>query len=267
LLLGDDNMDILQVIDFAVVLGFSATVMWLTWWWQTKTRNAGFVDIAWAACLAFAALYFGATGEGGLLPRMLTAVLGATWGFRLANHLLSRVLSEAEDGRYAYLRKHWQDDQRKFFLFFQGQALLVALFALPFFLAAQNPTQGWSWWLILGVVIWFASVAGESLADWQLARFRSNPKNRGKTCREGLWRYSRHPNYFFEWLHWFAYVCFAVGAPYWWLSLIGPAMMLVTLNWVTGIPFVEAQSLRSRGDDYREYQRTTSSFFPWFPKA
>ena len=91
----------------------------------------------------------------------------------------------------------------------------------------------------------------------------------GKTCREGLWRYSRHPNYFFEWLHWFTYVFLAVGTPWpiWALTLLGPVLMLVSLYWITGIPFVEAQALRTRGEDYREYQRTTSAFVPWRSRA
>lgn len=254
------------LVDFLVVWSFSAVVMAATWGWQKKTRNAGFVDVAWAGCLAFAAIYCGATGSGGSWPRWLLAVLGAAWGFRLANHLLGRVLSEREDGRYAYLREHWKDSQTKFFAFFQAQALLVCLFAVPFWLAAQNPATTFTPWLGLAIVVWLGSVGGEALADHQLAQFRHNPKNRGKSCREGLWRYSRHPNYFFEWTHWFTYVCLAYGAPYWYLSLIGPVLMLISLYWVTGIPFVEAQSLRSRGEDYREYQRTTSAFFPWFPK-
>src|SRR5262249_38496991 len=92
--------------------------------------------------------------------------------------------------------------------------------------------------------------------------------NAGRTCRAGLWRYSRHPNYFFEWTHWFAYPLLAVGAGgVFWLSAIGPVIMLLMLYRVSGIPFTEAQALRSRGDDYRDYQRTTSAFVPWFPKA
>ncbi|MGH8164637.1 MAG: DUF1295 domain-containing protein, partial [Rhodanobacteraceae bacterium] len=110
------------------------------------------------------------------------------------------------------------------------------------------------------------SVFGETIADRQLARFRANPANDGKTCREGLWRYSRHPNYFFEWLHWFAYVALAIGSPLWWLALAGPVVMFVFLRFISGIPYTEAQALRTRGDDYRAYQHDTSMLFPWFPK-
>jgi steroid 5-alpha reductase family enzyme len=93
-----------------------------------------------------------------------------------------------------------------------------------------------------------------------------NPANRGKTCQEGLWRYSRHPNYFFEWLHWFAYVSWAAGSGLEWLAWMGPVIMLWFLVKVTGIPASEAQSLKSRGEEYREYQRRTSAFIPWFRK-
>jgi steroid 5-alpha reductase family enzyme len=223
--------------DFATVAAFSSVAMICTWLWQKRTKNAGFVDIMWACCLAFAALFYGATGQGALLPRMLVGLLGAIWGFRLANHLLARVLSEKEDGRYAYLRKHWKGNQWKFFLFFQGQVLLVLLFSVPFYVAAQNPEANFTFWNIAGVLVWIIAIAGESIADRQLARFRQDQNNRGKTCREGFWRYSRHPNYFFEWLHWFSYCLFAVGTTHLAWAFIGPVTMLVTLCWVTGIPF------------------------------
>jgi steroid 5-alpha reductase family enzyme len=115
-------------------------------------------------------------------------------------------------------------------------------------------------------VFWIVSVWGEHVADRQLARFRADPVNRGKTCRAGLWRYSRHPNYFFEWLHWFTYVALAVGATAVWYSLSGPVLMYVFLRWISGVPYTEAQALRTRGDDYRDYQRHTSMFFPLPPK-
>jgi steroid 5-alpha reductase family enzyme len=118
-------------------------------------------------------------------------------------------------------------------------------------------------WDFLGVVLWLVSVTGEAIVDAQLARFRSNPENRGKTCRQGLWNYSRHPNYFFEWLHWWVYLLISWPAPWGWTTAIAPLLMLFFLLKVTGIPATEAQALLSRGDDYRDYQRTTSVFVPW----
>ncbi|HEX5550019.1 MAG TPA: DUF1295 domain-containing protein, partial [Nitrospira sp.] len=97
-------------------------------------------------------------------------------------------------------------------------------------------------------------------------RFRGKSWNHDRVCREGLWYYSRHPNYFFEWLHWWAYVVMAIGAPGWPLTLIGPVAMGWALLRVTGIPLAEQQALTSKGEDYREYQRTTNAFVPWFPK-
>jgi steroid 5-alpha reductase family enzyme len=99
-----------------------------------------------------------------------------------------------------------------------------------------------------------------------LARFRAKPWNKDRVCREGLWYYSRHPNYFFEWLHWCAYVVMAVGAPGWPLTLIGPVGMGWALLNVSGIPLAERQALKTRGEDYRDYQQTTNAFLPWRPK-
>jgi len=119
---------------------------------------------------------------------------------------------------------------------------------------------------LLAVGVFLVSVAGEAIADRQLAGFRADPANRGKTCRTGLWRYSRHPNYFFEWVHWWSYVLLGLGSPYWLVTILGPALMLVFLFKITGIPATEERALLTRGEDYRNYQRTTSPFFPWFPK-
>jgi steroid 5-alpha reductase family enzyme len=249
-----------------VVLIGAAVVMTGVWELQRRTRNAGYVDVAWAALMAFAALWYGLVGDGAWLPRLVTALLAATWGFRLSLHLLNRVLHEPEDGRYRHLREHWDGDQAKFYGFFLFQAGLTALFSVPFFIASRNPVEGFTPAVALGIAIWIVALGGETIADRQLAAFRADPANRGRTCRAGLWRYSRHPNYFFEWLHWFAYVALSIGAPAWWWSLLGPVLMLVSLVFVTGIPFVEQQALRSRGDDYRRYQRETSAFIPWFPR-
>lgn len=251
------------------VLIAASIVMTIGWLIQLRTRNAGIVDGIWAGSMAASAVYYAWISSGGLAPRIAVGVLGAVWGLRLCMHILVRVLHESEDGRYKYLREHWNNDQTKFFGFFMLQAVSIALFSLPFYAVAENPRVSLSIWSVCGIAIWLVSMIGESIADAQLSNFRKNPANHGKACRVGLWRYSRHPNYFFEWLHWFAYVFLAIGTPFpaWLLSLLGPALMLGSLVWVSGIPFTEAQALRSRGDDYREYQRTTSMLIPWWPKG
>lgn len=252
-----------------IVFIASSAVMLLGWNWQRRSGNAGIVDVIWSAGMAASAVFYAIAANGALLPRVLVGVMGGVWGTRLALHIWHRVRSEPEDGRYRHLRAHWNGSQSKFLLFFIAQALLTALFSVPFWIAAHSPVADWTVWSALAVITWLVAVIGESVADRQLAAHRADPAQKGKTCRRGLWRYSRHPNYFFEWLHWFAYVFLAIGLGAGWvaLSLLGPALMLGTLCWVTGIPYTEAQSLRSRGDDYREYQRTTSVLIPWFPKA
>lgn len=240
--------------------------MTLGWRWQVRRSNAGIVDVLWATGLGGAAVLLALTAEGAVVPRWLLGALGGSWAARLAAHLWHRVGTEPEDGRYQYLRAHWQGNQQKFFGFFQLQAALIVLFSLPFLAVARNPVSGFTVWSAAGITLWTVSLAGESLADRQLARYRANPAHRGRTCREGLWRFSRHPNYFFEWLHWLTYVALAVGSPIMWLSFTGPVLMYILLRWVSGVPFTEAQALRTRGDDYRLYQQETPSFFPWFPK-
>lgn len=243
----------------------AVVMMALGWVWQWRRRNAGIVDVLWASGLGGAAVLIACLGDGAFAPRLLLALAGELWATRLAWHLWQRVRKDPEDGRYQALRERWQGDQRRFFALFQLQAALIVLFALPFVAVASNP-RSIPVALAAGVVVWIVSVVGEAIADAQLARFRAEPGHAGQTCRCGLWRYSRHPNYFFEWLHWFAYVLFAIGSPWWWLAWTGPVVMYLFLRYVSGIPFTEQQALRSRGDDYRAYQRATPMLFPWFVK-
>ncbi len=249
-----------------LIWALAAVAQSLGWLWQRRRANAGIVDVIWAGGVGMAALVAALCGDGAVPARIALALMGALWGLRLAWHLWVRVRGEEEDGRYRYLRAHWQGHQGRFFLFFQAQALLIVLFALPFVAAARSPQTGVWPWLALAVAIWIVAVVGEAIADRQLARFRADPANRGRTCRAGLWRYSRHPNYFFEWLHWFAYVALAVGAPQGWLAWAGPLVMYLFLRFVSGIPYTEQQALRTRGDDYRAYQRSTSILIPWPPR-
>ena len=252
--------------DLLWVLLYAVVVMTWGWRWQRRHHNIGVVDVLWAMSVGASAVLLALLGDGALLPRVALGVLGGLWGARLALHLWRRVRSEAEDGRYRYLRDHWGGHQGKIFGFFMAQALLVVLFALPFAAVAANPRTDGVGWVAAAMGVWLLSVGGEALADQQLARFRANPANKGRTCRAGLWRYSRHPNYFFEWLHWFTYVLLAAGSPLWWLAWSGPLLMYVFLRYLSGVPFTEKQALRSR-DDYRDYQRSTPMFFPWVPHS
>ncbi|MGC6505868.1 MAG: DUF1295 domain-containing protein [Coraliomargaritaceae bacterium] len=228
------------------------------------------VDVVWSSVLALGAVSFAifmlVNGEATLRMWIVFIVLIA-WSSRLSLYLLrDRVFSAIEDSRYANLARHWGSKaKRNFYFLFLGQVPLSALFLFPVVHAARNPTP-LALTDALALLIALVALIGESLADHQLAAFRRNPSNAGKVCQSGLWRYSRHPNYFFEWLHWFAYAAFALGAPNAWLSLLGPLAMYLFLRYITGIPHAERSSLRSRGEAYRRYQQTTSPFFPWIPR-
>jgi len=137
---------------------------------------------------------------------------------------------------------------------------------VAFLLPVFNTTPRFDLLEIAGVCLWCTALAGETVADAQLSAFKRIAANQGQVCDVGLWRCSRHPNYFFEWLVWVAYFLFALGSPLGWLAAIGPASILYLLLRVTGIPLTEEQSIRSKGDAYRRYQATTSAFAPWFPR-
>lgn len=151
------------------------------------------------------------------------------------------------------------------FWFFQLQVAFALLLSLGFRVVAYRESPPPLGWIAATTLVWAVSVLGESLADLQLERFKADSANRGKVCRRGLWRHSRHPNYFFECLQWFTYPLLAIGAPWWWLTLFPPPIMAFLLLKLSGIPITEAQTAKSR-PDYAEYIRTTSAFFPLPPR-
>ena len=244
------------------------TLMVGVWILARRINNAGVVDVAWSLGFALLAVIYFFMGEGDPARRTLICAMAAVWSLRLGIYLWIRVAKHhpEEDGRYATLREQYpRHTWLMLFGFFQLQAVLLAILSVPFALAASNPNAGLSSWEWAGAALWLVAMLGEALADWQLYRFRSLPDSKGRTCRIGLWRYSRHPNYFFEWLIWVSFFIFAVGTPDGWIAGYCPVLMLFFLFKVTGIPATEAQALKSRGAEYREYQRTTSAFVPWFP--
>lgn len=256
------------VLPLTIGLAVSSAVMTALWFVQRRTGNAGIVDVAWAALVGSLGIFFAAWPAGIPWLRALAGAMIAAWSLRLTVYLYRRVIGQPEEGRYVELRRRWGDDAaQKFFRFFQMQAVAAWLFAAPIMAITRSATPPREWCVVLAIVVWIVGVGGVSLADWQLAHFKRRSGTKGRTCREGLWRYTRHPNYFFEWVHWNSYILLATASEFWWAPVLVASGLLYLLLFVTGIPPTEAQAIATRGDDYRDYQRTTSSFFPWPPRA
>jgi len=243
--------------------------MFFVWLWSYRIGNAGVVDIFWSYNFPVIAIILLLLAPGFETRKLLIAAMVIIAGGRLGTYLLIRVTKHLrqEEPRYAQIRKEWgKKAEVKMAFFFQMQALSNILLAVPFFIIAINTAPQLSPFEYAGTAVWAISVIGEATADGQLAAFKRVPTNKGKVCDVGLWGYSRHPNYFFEWLMWVSYFVFALGSPYGYIAITSPAIILYLLLKVTGIPMTEEQSIRSRGDAFREYQKSVSVFLPWFPK-
>ncbi|MBI3510784.1 MAG: DUF1295 domain-containing protein [Bacteroidetes bacterium] len=244
-------------------------VMIIIWIWAYRIQNAGVVDIFWAFnfTIIAAVIYFMADGYA---PRKeVVCILAALWSLRLGIYLLIRVGShlDHEEGRYAQLRKEWgPKPDRTFFFFFQAQALSNIFLATPFFIIALNKTDHLSIPEMTGAGMWLLSIIGEGVSDWQLKNFKKDPANKGKVCEAGLWGWSRHPNYFFQFMIWVSVFILALSSNWGWISFVCPLTIFMLIWKVTGIPMTEEQSVRSRGDLYRDYQRRVSVFVPLPPK-
>ena len=228
-------------------------------------KNYSLVDAVWAFGIGLTGIFW--LMAGGVAAKQVTAAaLVGIWSFRLGFHLTRRIRKAhpEEDSRYAELREKW--GVGAFFVFFQMQAVSVILLALPFLLIAFDPDTDWSLWETSGTIIILTGIAGEALADRQMNRFKQTNSDPKAVCNEGLWRYSRHPNYFFEAVIWVGFLTYACGSEWGWATVHAPAIIVFLLLKVTGIPPTEAGAVRRKGDAYRRYQRTTSAFIPWPPK-
>lgn len=240
----------------------------LAWLIQLRTRNAGLVDAIWAWTLGLLAVFYAAVGTAPDEVRLLLALMGGLWGLRLGTHLFIRNHGKPEDWRYARFRKDWGINANfNMFWFFQFQNLFTLLLSASAFLVIAYRAEAPSSLAIsAAITLWLVSVIGEALSDRQMEHFRANPANKGRVCRDGFWRYSRHPNYFFECVHWLAYVPLALCAPYGWASLAAPVVMAALLMKLSGVPLLEAE-MAQRKPGYAEYIRTTSALIPWFSKS
>lgn len=252
----------ISLIAWAVV----SLIMLLVWLWALKIKNNGVVDIFWAFnfFVIAAIIYF--LADGNSIRKNLVCLLAALWSSRLSIYLLIRVGShlDVEEGRYKQLRLEWNNI--KFFFFFQMQALSNVMLSIPFFIIALNTDSEIRLMEYIGAALWLLCIIGEGVSDWQLQYFKKQAENKGKVCQYGLWYYSRHPNYFFQFSIWISVFIFALPSPYGWLAFICPLSIGYLIFKVTGIPMTEEQAVRSKGEAYMEYQRTTSAFFPWFKR-
>lgn len=249
-----------------VGLGFAVGLLFALWVLHLRLRNAAVVDVGWTVAVGAQAVTAALLGDGDPVRRAIVGAVGALWSARLAWHLVVRVSREPEDARYAEMRARWGGNlPLKFLAFFLFQGVLATVLAAPFFVAAMDSSPALHPLFFAGLALGVVSVAGEGIADGQLRRFKADPANRGQVCRVGLWGWSRHPNYFFEWLAWVAFVLLAAGSPWGWATVTSPLLMLYFLLRVTGIPATEAHALRSRGPAYAQYQREVSAFVPWPP--
>ncbi len=255
----------LFLLGWLVAASLLANLFLLQW----RTRDATAVDVGWALSLVLIALVDAVLAPGHWSHRVVIAALVGVENLRIAS-LVRRRIGKGEDTRYRELRSRWRArgrEQLSFAIFYQAQAFLAALLSLPILLASFNRSHGLGPLEWAGVAVWVVAASLEAVADRQLTGFKAEAANRGKTMRTGLWRFSRHPNYFFQSLTWVAYALIATAAPWGWLAWLAPALILYLVLFVTGVPPAEEQSLRSRGDDYRRYQRETSVFVPWFPRS
>jgi steroid 5-alpha reductase family enzyme len=233
---------------------------------QLRTKDASAVDAGWGVGLVCAGSLYAALGDGELSHRVLIAVLSGLEFGRVA-YVVVRRFGHGEDSRYAELRarwRSWNQEQARFFVFYQAQALLVPLLGIPFVAVVENGHDGLEPLEWAGVAVWLAGAAFELIADAQLRRFKA--EHHGRTMRSGLWRYSRHPNYFGQFLTWIGFALIALAAPWGWTGFFAPALILVLIVFVTGIPPSEEQAIKHRGDDYRRYQQETSPFLPLPPR-
>jgi steroid 5-alpha reductase family enzyme len=261
---------VLEVLIVAIGLSAAMSVAWLV---AERTGRSGWIDAIWtfATGLAGVALALWQVAPGVLRP-FLVAGLAGFWSLRLCFHIVSRTMRGGDDPRYQQLRVEWgASASGRLLWFLQVQAAAGLVLALSIAAAARRPEMGLDIRDALGVGVFGVAIFGESTADRQLARFGGDPKNKSKICEVGLWGYSRHPNYFFEWLVWVAFAIIAIAPaghyPWGWFGLAAPILMYVLLVHVSGIPPLEAHMLRSRGDAFRLYRSRVNAFWPGPPRS
>lgn len=255
--------------------------MSILWWLGLRIRNAGLVDFGWPSGFTALALYFAYYSDGLPERRWLIAGMYALCGCRFMLGWVVRNVRDGEDRRWQYWRERWQRGEGlfrtrsvplNFFAFYHAQTFATVFILMgPLIIACQNGQPDIHFYEWLAVLLWAVSFVLENVADFQLDRFRARTESTGGVCRTGLWYYSRHPNYFFEFMIWCSYALFAASSVRSLPELSVLVLVPITAYWFlvhfTGIPMTERASLERRGAAYAEYQSSTNRFFPWFPRS
>ncbi len=239
----------------------------LLWGWSLWRRDASVVDIWWGLGFVGVTWYYYQRSGIGASWQLLHLLLVSLWGVRLAMHIAWRGRGEGEDRRYAAMRKRGGKEfwRKSLITVFWLQAGLVVVLSFPLYVVQTTASWSYPSLFYLGCLLWIVGFLFEAVADWQLLRFKSVPANAGQVLDRGLWRYSRHPNYFGESLLWWGYGSMALAAGSFW-SLLSPLMMTLLLLRVSGVTLLE-KTITSRRPDYRAYQERTSAFVPWPPRS
>jgi len=250
--------------------GLAASLVAVTFVWLLSLlkRDVSIVDIFWGLGFVGLSWFYRALGPEVTARHRLLLALVTIWGFRLALYLLRRNWGHDEDPRYQTMRAYrganfwWMSLFTIFFL----QGALIWIIAMPLYvvqLSASPPL--WMWTDVLGLLFWSIGFFFETVGDWQLARFKANPANRGRVMSTGLWAYTRHPNYFGDAMVWWGYflLAFAVPGSLW--TILSPVLMTVLLLKISGVALLE-QTISERRPEYRDYITRTNAFIPWFPR-
>lgn len=248
-----------------IILGLMIA-LWLV---SLALKNSSIVDIFWGTGFVVVAWIVNILAPGGITPRKwLLDALVTIWGLRLSIHILIRNWAKPEDFRYQAWRKEagsawWW---RSFFKVFLLQGIIMWVVSAPLVAGQITPQSDRLTWLDLAAaLIWLIGFFFEAVGDWQLARFKANPANKGKIMQTGVWRFTRHPNYFGDSTQWWAYYLLAASAGGWW-TIFSPLLMTFLLVRVSGAALLE-KSLKSEKPGYKEYVEKTSGFIPWFPRG
>ncbi|RXQ95793.1 DUF1295 domain-containing protein [Ancylomarina salipaludis] len=249
----------------SLIIFILVTLLWVL---SVMLTNASIVDLFWGFGFVVVNAFYFLVSEDFNLRKILLLTLVTIWGLRLSIYLSWRNIGKGEDFRYQKFRQDYGPKRYWWFSYFQVfllQGALIMLVSLP--LMGTNLWEQFDtliWLDYLGIVVWCIGFLFEAGGDFQLARFKKNPKNKGKVLNTGFWKYTRHPNYFGDSAVWWAYAIFSIAAGAYW-PIVGSVLMTVIIIKVSGVALLE-KTLNNTKPEYHNYIKKTNSFFPWFPK-